>query len=61
MTQWLSVLCCMGTLYLRAGVQFLFYARLLSGKARAVWLVQLVQLVQLIICLVGFCVFRVQI
>ena len=61
MTQWLSMLCCMGMLYLRAGVRFLLYARLLSGKARAVQLVQLVWLVQLIIFLVGFQVFQVQI
>ena len=40
--QGLSVLCCVGMLYLRARVQFLLCARLLFGNAHAVQLVQLI-------------------
>ena len=40
--QGLSVLCCVGMLYLRARVRFLLCARLLFGNAHAVRLVRLI-------------------
>jgi hypothetical protein len=40
--QWLSVLCSVGILYLRARVRFLLCASLLFGNARAVRLVWLI-------------------
>ena len=45
MAQWLSMICCVGILYLRARVRFLLGARLLFGNPHAVWLVQLLWLI----------------
>ena len=45
MAQWLSMICCVGILYLRARVRFLLGARLLFGNPHAVRLVQLLWLI----------------